>query len=220
MSPGFESSTLVTASQFPATSSSAWVGWVTVVFVYRTRSSVAWFPAALAEERRRLLDAARASAWPRMYGLMLLALTSGGRRGELMRLRWRDIDFEQCIAHLRVTKNGDARVLVLVPTVVEELKRFSRGKPDDLVFRSTRDPSRPYGFEQMWRTALRESKVEWFRWHDLRHSFASALAQEGASLVELADAMGHKSFAMVKRYAHLSAKSRAALVNRVMGDVR
>lgn len=72
----------------------------------------------------------------------------------------------------------------------------------------------------MWRIVLRESKVERFRWHDLRHSFASALAQEGASLVELADAMGHKSFAMVKRYAHLSAKSRAALVNRVMGDVR
>lgn len=172
------------------------------------------------DERRRLLDACRASVWPRMYGLALLALTSGGRRGELLGLRWRDIDFEQCVAHLRQTKNGEPRVLVLVPAVIEELNAYPRGKPDDLVFRATHDPSRPYSIEKVWRTVLASSKVERFRFHDLRHSFASALAQEGASLIELADAMGHKSMAMVRRYAHLSAKSRAALVNRVMGGVR
>ena len=172
------------------------------------------------EERRRLLDAARASGWQRMYGLVLLALTSGARRGELLALRWRDIDLDNRVAYLRLTKNGSGRTLVIVPAVAEELAAYVRGKPEHLVFRSTRDPLIAYKFEQAWRAVLRTSKVERFRFHDLRHSFASALAQEGASLVELADAMGHRSMVMVQRYAHLSVQSRARLVNRVMGDVR
>lgn len=100
------------------------------------------------EERRRLLDACRTAAWPKMYGLVLLALTSGGRRSELLGLRWRDVDFEQAIAHLRITKNGESRVLVLVPTVMEELKRYPRGKPDELVFRSTRVHYDPMGLKR------------------------------------------------------------------------
>lgn len=172
------------------------------------------------DERQRLLDACRASGWRRLYGLVLFALTSGARRGELLALRWRDVDLDNRIAYLRTTKNGSARTLVIVPAVAAELQGYARGKPEHLVFCSSRDPLRAYKFEQAWRAALRASKVERFRFHDLRHSFASALAQEGASLVELADAMGHKSMAMVQRYAHLSVASRVRLVNRVMGGVR
>lgn len=173
-----------------------------------------------ADERRRLLDAARACRWKKMYGLVLFALTSGARRGELFSLRWRDIDLEQRIARLHVTKNGEARTLVIVPAVAEELAGYARGKPEHLVFCSTRNRLQSYRFTQAWYRVLRASKVEKFRFHDLRHSFASALAQEGASLVELADAMGHKSMVMVRRYAHLSTASRARLVNRVLGDIR
>jgi integrase len=173
-----------------------------------------------ADERRRLLDAARASEWARMYGLVLFALTSGARRGELLALRWRDVDLDNQVAYLRMTKNGSERALVIVPAVAEELRGFGAGKPEHLVFRSTRDPLRAYKFEQCWRGVLRASKVEKFRFHDLRHSFASALAQEGASLIELADALGHKSMRMVQRYAHFCTASRSRLVNRVMGEVR
>jgi integrase len=172
------------------------------------------------DERRRLLDACRAAAWPKLYGLVLLALTSGARRGELLALRWRDVDLERSIAYLRRTKNGDEGSIVLTPAVAAELRGFKRGKPDDIVFCSTRDPTRAYAITQIWLATLKAAKVERFRFHDLRHSFASALAQDGASLVEIADAMRHRTMAMVRRYAHLSAKSRAALVNRVLGDVR
>lgn len=172
------------------------------------------------DERRRLLDACKASGWSKLYGLVLLALTSGARRGELLALRWRDVDLVACVAYLRTSKNGEPRTLVLVPAVVEQLQAFKHGKPEHLVFCSRRDPLRAYAMEQAWRAALRASKVERFRFHDLRHSFASMLAQEGASLVELADAMGHRTMAMVRRYAHLSTASRARLVNRVLGDVR
>jgi integrase len=104
--------------------------------------------------------------------------------------------------------------------VVDALRGFRRGKPEHLVFCSVRDPLRPYAIGQAWAAALQAARVERFRFHDLRHSFASALAQSGASLIEIADAMRHRTMAMVRRYAHMSAKSRAALVNRVMGDVR
>jgi integrase len=75
-------------------------------------------------------------------------------------------------------------------------------------------------FESCWSIALREARILNFRFHDLRHCCASYLAQQGASLVELADVLGHRTMAMVKRYAHLSTDSKRRLVNRVLGDLR
>jgi integrase len=172
------------------------------------------------DERRRLLDACKACAWPKMYGLVLLALTSGARRGELLQLRWRDVDLERGMAVLELTKNGERGSLVLTPAVVEQLQGFKRGKPEHYVFCSTRDPLKPYAITQLWFSVLRQAKVEKFRFHDLRHSFASALAQDGASLLEIADAMRHKTLKMVQRYSHFTVKTRSALVHRVLGDVR
>ena len=75
-------------------------------------------------------------------------------------------------------------------------------------------------FDSVWETAIREARIEDFRFHDLRHSCASYLAQNGASLVELADVLGHRTMAMVKRYSHLSTESKARLVRRVFGDLK
>jgi hypothetical protein len=77
------------------------------------------------EERERLLEACRASAWRRLYLLVLMAITTGARRGELLALTWGDINLERRIAHVRDSKNGEPRVLPLVPAaVVDELARF------------------------------------------------------------------------------------------------
>jgi len=62
--------------------------------------------------------------------------------------------------------------------------------------------------------------VSGFRFHDLRHSCASYLAQNGASLLEIADVLGHKQLAMTKRYSHLTTATKKALVGRVLGDIR
>ena len=63
-----------------------------------------------------------------------------------------------------------------------------------------------------WEYALRGADIENFRWHDLRHSTASYLAMNGASLAEIAEVLGHKTLQMVKRYAHLSEQHTAGVV--------
>jgi len=180
------------------------------------------------EERQRLLDAVRASRWPRLYLLVLLAITTGARRGELTALRWSDIDFERAEAHVPFSKNGEPKVLPLVPAVLEELQRFHGedrerfkiGTPSMLVFHSRRRPDVVYTFEETWREALSASQVRRFRFHDLRHTCASYLAQSGASLLEIADVLGHRQLAMTKRYSHLTTGTKKALVARVLGDLR
>lgn len=171
------------------------------------------------DECRRLLDACKASAWPRLYLLVLLALTTGARKSELLGLRWRDVDLAQRVMHVARTKNGDPKVLPLVPSAVEELTRLA-GADAALVFASKRRPDQAYAFEARFAEALRVARIKAFRFHDLRHSCASMLAQNGATLLEIGDLLGHRQVSMTKRYSHLASHHRAALVNRVLGDLR
>lgn len=171
------------------------------------------------DERARLLAACRASSWPRLYLLVLLALTTGARKGELLRLRWRDIDTGRRVLHVLTSKNGEPKVLPLVPSVVEQVE-LHRGEPGGLVFPSRLNPLKPMTTEFRWAEALKAANVRNFRFHDCRHSCASLLAQQGASLLEIADLLGHKQISMSHRYAHLAATHRSALVHRVMGDIR
>ncbi len=76
---------------------------------------------------------------------------------------------------------------------------------------------------ELWEAALREADIQDFRFHDLRHSAASYLAMNGASLAEIAEVLGHKTLQMVKRYAHLSEGHTASVVesmnNKIFGKV-
>ncbi len=92
--------------------------------------------------------------------------------------------------------------------------------PGALVFASTRTPGQPYSIEPRWQEALHKAEIKAFRFHDLRHSCASYLAQNGATLLEIGDLLGHRQVSMTKRYSHLAAGHRSALVNRVLGDLR
>ena len=66
-----------------------------------------------------------------------------------------------------------------------------------------------------WNTVVRKTKIKDFRFHDLRHSTASYLAMNGASLLEIADILGHKTLQMVKRYSHLSEDHKADVLERM-----
>jgi len=174
------------------------------------------------DERTRLLAECKAAKWPRLYLLALMGLTTGARKGELLGLRWDDVDLVGLLAHVGRSKNGDPKALPLVSAVVAELARFkpAGGGGPALVFPSTRNPGNANAFEQGWKDALKRARVRDFRFHDLRHSCASLLAQNGATLLEIGDLLGHRQVAMTARYSHLAATHRTALVNRVLGDLR
>lgn len=175
------------------------------------------------DEREKLLTACRASAWPRLYLLVLMAITTGARRGELLGLRWKDVDLERGEARIgedadTETKNGDARCLILLPQVATELDRFApkdAHKSDALVFRSSLRPSQPYATAEAFRDAMQAAGIKKFRFHDCRHTAASYMAQSGASLLEIADTLGHRQLRMVQRYAHLNTDSRRRLMTSV-----
>jgi integrase len=174
------------------------------------------------DELERLLGACRQSSWPRLYLLVLMALTTGARRGELAGLTWGAIDLERARASVLATKNGEPRILTLTPAVVEELRRFVCERSDVRVFpaRGAAGLFQPRQFEASWQAALKAAGVRGFKFHDLRHSCASYLAQDGASLLEIADVLGHKSLAMTRRYSHLTVDTKAKLVNRVLGGIK
>ena len=168
------------------------------------------------EERDRLLQACRQSTNPDLYPAVVLALSTGARQGESMGLRWAQVDFTRRAATLEETKNGERRVLPLTGHALDLLRARAKVRriDTDLVFPGS-DPSKPVDLRSPWESALKRAQVEDFRWHDLRPSAASYLAMNGASLAEIAAVLGHKTLAMVKRYAHLSDAHTAGVVERM-----
>lgn len=178
-----------------------------------------------AEERLRLLSACRHSPSPALYDLVLLALATGARKGELLGLTWADVDLTRGRLLFQHTKNGHRRAVPLTGAALEQLRAQAArdGRETAYVFPSARRAGRPAVFEHAWRQALREAGIEDFRFHDLRHSSASYLAMSGATLLEIATVLGHRSLAMVQRYAHLSENHTRQVVTRmterVLGDL-
>jgi integrase len=165
------------------------------------------------DEQARLLGACAASPWPKLHLLVLMAITTGARQGELLALRWSDLDLQARLAAVHTSKNSEPRRLPLVPEVIEALMRFR--EPDGLVFGSTRRPGKAFEFRKHWDKAMKEAGIEAFRFHDLRHTCASCLAAAGASLMQIGEVLGHKSASMTKRYAHLCTEHKAKLINEV-----
>ena len=169
------------------------------------------------EEQAKLLKACRKSDWDKMYLLILMALTTGARRGELLGLTFSDIDFGRRLAQLNDTKNGKPRLLPLTQQVITELMKFRA--LNTLIFKSDFHDGSLVNIKKPYKKALESAKIENCRFHDLRHTAASNLAKSGATLLEIAEVLGHSDIGVTKRYAHLCTSHKAALIDRVMGDL-
>jgi integrase len=168
------------------------------------------------EEYETLLKMCHISQWNKLAALVMMAVTTGARKGALLGLKWADVDLDRGEAFVERTKNGEPFVLVLVPDVVQELRRFaSKAKSDELVF-CGRNPYKAATFTKSWETALKDAKLDGTGvvFHSLRHTHASWLAKQGAPLLAIADSLGHKSLAMTKRYSHLCIDSRKEMIQK------
>jgi integrase len=187
-------------------------------------------------ERTRLLKACEESDNSYLYTVVVLALSTGMRQGEIMGLTWENVDLHQCRATLYETKNGEIRVIPLSGKALELLKTHAKVRrlellkthakvrrlDTDLLFpgkpfydENRKKQYKPMDLRAPWEKALKKAGIEDFRFHDLRHSAASYLAMNGASLAEIAEVLGHKTLQMVKRYAHLSEAHTAGVVARM-----
>jgi len=172
------------------------------------------------EERDALLAACAKSGWPPLRALVLLAISTGARRGELIRLQWTDVnvDGQSPQAIIPDTKNGDPRRLPLVGKALVDLRtiKATNSGASRFVFPSRSDPGKPYlAFDAHWYAALAAAGITDFRFHDLRHTCASYLASQGSSLLEIADVLGHRTMAMVKRYSHLAQEHKTTVIERM-----
>jgi integrase len=156
------------------------------------------------DERDSLLKSCRDSDNEYLYTVVVLALSTGMRKSEIMGLTWKDVDLKGKRITLLETKNDEIRVLPITGHALELLRKHVRRIDSELLFPSKMNSAKPIDLRTPWETALKNAGIEDFRFHDLRHSAASYLAMNGASLAEIAEVLGHKTLQMVRRYAHLS----------------
>jgi integrase len=158
------------------------------------------------EEELRLLDelrpVRRRSAW--MVPLVMLALASAMRRGELLSLRWENINLAVQTAYLPLTKNGTARTVPLskkAVTILEGLPNYGTVGP---VF-----PISHMTMHNCFVAACHRAGITDLRFHDLRHTATSRLAEKLPNVIELAAVTGHQTIQMLKRYYHPKAEALA-----------
>jgi integrase len=180
-------------------------------------------------ERTTLLDACAKSEWVPLHTLVLLAISTGARRGELLSLRWADVDLKAGRALVRETKNGEQRTLPLAGKALEALRslKLQNSARSAYVFQAPTvvfDPATgkpqldaPYEyFDAYWYAVLETAGLSDFHFHDLRHTTASMLAAQGCSLLEIADVLGHRTLAMVKRYSHLVVDHKTKVIENMI----
>jgi site-specific recombinase XerD len=158
------------------------------------------------DEETKLLEAVRSNpTWAPHEAELTLALSTGLRRGDMYeRLIWENVDLVEKVATIPRSKNGEAVHIALNADAVRALMIFrSRSDGTGRVVRN--EAGEPLKYNNFWFVpAVRAAGIKNFRWHDLRHCFASKLRQRGVPLGNIAELLGHKGLSMTRRYAHLS----------------
>ncbi len=167
-------------------------------------------------ERSNLLEMCRSSTNPFLHIIVVLALSTGARKNEILSLKWQDVDFERRRMIFHETKNGERRSVPLQGCALGLMLDHTKNRRNDTdyVF-PAKGRNQPVDIRTAWENAVKNASITDFRFHDLRHSCASYLAMNNASLTEIAEVLGHKTLQMVRRYAHISECHTAGVVARM-----
>lgn len=145
-----------------------------------------------------------------------IALHTGMRRGEQYACDWSWVDLDRRVLTVPRSKNGEKRRVYLNDTAVaafQVLWRFSEGK--GIVFAHLYNSDKTTGAREWFEQALSEAGISNFRWHDLRHTFASRLVMRGVDIRTVQELMGHKTIQVTLRYAHLAPQHQLEAVQRL-----
>ena len=142
----------------------------------------------------------------RLRLIVLTALTTGMRISEIFGLKWNDLFYEEGLIAVRAKlKGGKMRYVPMAPELAEELRQFPVGR--DVIFPGKPGAKRDkQSVGKSWARVLKIAGIEDFRFHDLRHTFASWYMMNGGDLYELAKLLGHSNIKMTERYAKLGKK--------------
>ncbi len=158
----------------------------------------------------------------RLRPIVLLALNTGMRRGEIFGLSWADIDRKQAVVTVRGAgaKSGKTRHIPLNAEALAVLKGWQKttGAESGLVFPG-QDGARVDNIQTSWERLLKAAKISNFRFHDLRHTFASKLVMAGVDLNTVRELLGHSDLKMTLRYAHLAPEHKAQAVAKLVAPV-
>ncbi len=180
-------------------------------------------------ERQSLLKACRNSPNKQLYPIVIFALSTGARLNEILKLTLNDVNLKTGQAILRETKNGETRTIPItshlkdiltahIEWVKEHYAKEALSLKNQYLF-PRNDGLAPIDIRKAWENARTKAEIQDFRFHDLRHSAASYLAMNGATLLEIAAVLGHKTLQMVKRYSHLSENHTANIVSKMNDSI-
>ena len=148
------------------------------------------------DEIRRLCDAANGHIKP----IIILALNTGMRKGEILGLKWNDVDFVEHYIYVKETKSNIMRKIPMNSVVSTALKAIEREGNFMFISPKTRRPYKRvfYPFKE----TCRKAKIEGLRFHDLRHTAATLMVMGGIDLVTVKEILGHSTIEMTMRYSH------------------
>jgi integrase len=164
------------------------------------------------DEKERLLTACKQSRNPQIYPLVVMAIETGMRLGELLKMEWADINLSKRTIFLDDTKNGSSRTIPLSYKAIETLINIPNHIKSKRVFWIW--PQKPDAISGAWRPALKRAEIIGLRFHDLRHEATSHFFERGLNILEVAAITGHKSIQMLQRYTHIRPES---LVSKLDG---
>ncbi|MDH0609575.1 site-specific integrase [Stutzerimonas stutzeri] len=146
--------------------------------------------------------------------LVITAMNTGMRRGEIFNLTWQDIDLKNKIITVEgaTSKSGQTRHIPINKELLDTLIKWKNQINSKLYVFPGKDGKRLDNVKKSWEGLLKLAKIEEFRWHDLRHTFASKLVMAGVPLNTVRELLGHSDLSMTLRYAHLAPDSKASAV--------
>ncbi len=156
-----------------------------------------------------------------MSPMILVALNTGLRRGELFNLTWDDVSFSRAMLTVKgdTAKSGKTRYIPLNAIALQALKDWRNNHSEGLVFSNVKTGTAFSHVKKSWAGILEKAGIKNFRWHDMRHHFASKLVMAGVDLNTVRELLGHADIKMTLRYAHLAPEHKAKAVEKLVEEV-